>query len=94
MPAGLSVEGRFMCHACGPHRAWLTDDSLSLYRESMKVRRDRSVLGRKELGKQVGRVDTVSYALFCVCVCVRVMVERFVVSCAVTHIQSLARFLG
>ena len=23
MPAGLSVEGRFMCHACGPRRAWL-----------------------------------------------------------------------
>ena len=25
MPAGLSVEGRFMCHACGPHRAWLNN---------------------------------------------------------------------
>ena len=23
MPAGLPVEGRIMCHACGPRRAWL-----------------------------------------------------------------------
>ena len=23
MLAGLSVEGRFLCHACGPRRAWL-----------------------------------------------------------------------
>ena len=23
MLAGLSVEGRFLCHDCGPHRAWL-----------------------------------------------------------------------
>ena len=66
--------------------------------KSIRVRRDRSVVGRKELGKQVGRVDTVSCAPVCVYVCVRVfmvgtrlmlrvMIARSVVSCTVTHIQ-------
>ena len=29
MPAGLSVEGRFMRHACGPRRAWLKHSYIS-----------------------------------------------------------------
>ena len=37
-----------------------------------RARRDRSVAGRKEMRKQVGRMDTVSSALVCVCLCVRV----------------------
>ena len=31
MPAGLSVEGRFLCDACGPHRAWLKNYYPSLH---------------------------------------------------------------
>ena len=37
MPAGLSVEGRIMRHACGPRRAWLKHYYLALYLRSLHL---------------------------------------------------------
>ena len=59
-----------------------------------RARRDRSVAGRKEMRKQVGCMDTVSSALVCVCLCVRVFMAGSRLMLRVMMLVSLSLLWG
>ena len=55
MLAGLSVEGRFLCHACGPHRAWLNNYHHSLYAGSLLTPSVTNITGGQYMGTALQR---------------------------------------